>query len=513
MKVYWKALFGYGFVFWIILCLTDLLGVTHLNKYKENLDDLYEQPWAMQHLENKLDGFHYGGMQFGWSLLLWNTLTFIISMLVCSFIRSSVLLFRSLCKSYKAPEVPPLNQYENKSLSKIPVLVNKALTRNSDTTLLPLRTNYSKELSCPNLLCRASGSSASVSTCRTLFRKDIYFCAPSGLSQEDQLEKQCKRLKQELHRLQTVSLKEHAILSRKLEAIVKERNELSRQFSVSKKENRAAKQQLEELLLEKGQLLKKLENAAKEFKSNTKTKKLALAKLEEVSGTAEELRQQLEQVSRDKEILDKKLKLLESEYNKLHERFIASQQKLYDEENLPERDENCVKPAKVLASVSQTEVDMRNIQEKIKRLEKNLENLNCGSVDLLASELSLSFDNNSASDSQNKHSSWTNYSLLSSGSTPRQTGYWSDKVADLISRNKRQFAKIHELAVKMQEKTGWLGGRPEEEEEVEVSSDSEDAEPKRMVSSSLAFKNFLKSLNKLDAAKKEQPSSNSEVYF
>lgn len=51
------------------------------------------------------------------------------------------------------------------------------------------------------------------------------------------------------------------------------------------------------------------------------------------------IRQQLEQVSRDKEILEKKLKLLEIEYNKLHERHIASQQNIYNNNhNLPERD-------------------------------------------------------------------------------------------------------------------------------------------------------------------------------
>jgi len=49
----------------------------------------------------------------------------------------------------------------------------------------------------------------------------------------------------------------------------------------------------------------------------------------------------LEQVSRDKEILEKKLKLLEIEYNKLHERHMASQQNMYNNNNnhnLPERD-------------------------------------------------------------------------------------------------------------------------------------------------------------------------------
>lgn len=109
-------------------------------------------------------------------------------------------------------------------------------------------------------------------------------------STEQHLELKCSKLREELHRLQTTSLKEHAALSRKLDSVNKEKKEISRQLAVAQKENRAAKQQLEELLQEKASLLKKLENATKEFKFNTKTKKFALARLEEVTGNVEELR-------------------------------------------------------------------------------------------------------------------------------------------------------------------------------------------------------------------------------
>lgn len=112
----------------------------------------------------------------------------------------------------------------------------------------------------------------------------------SPYSIEQQLEIQCKRLREELHRLQTTSLKEHAVLSRKLESVNTEKKELVKELAVAQKENRAAKQQLEELLQEKTALVKKLENATKEFKCNTKTKKVALAKLEEVTNNVEDLR-------------------------------------------------------------------------------------------------------------------------------------------------------------------------------------------------------------------------------
>ncbi|KAL1494610.1 hypothetical protein ABEB36_010181 [Hypothenemus hampei] len=377
--------------------------------------------------------------------------------------------------------------------------------------------------SCPNLSIKRSKSTLSSATdvspkiCRTLFKKDIYFTNKPGLTNEQELELQCQRLKEELHRLQTASLTEHAILSRKLDSVIKEKKEISKQLCVAQKENRAAKEQLEELLQEKNSLLKKLDSATKDFKSNTKTKKFALAKLEKVTNNVEELRKKLEQVSRDKEILDKKLKLLENEYNKLHERYISSQEKLLitngNNENLPERDfnntldkqsyfekfgfndmENSIPPtiqqtANILASVSQTEFDMKKIQEKIKQLEKNLENLHAqnnefpiNNFHIPESELSLSVIDNT--DSQNKigDESGTTFSEISNGNSPR-IKHWSDKVAELVGKNKHQLAKIQSLASKMQEKARFLGNIKEHTESAETldSSESDDSKPKRLI--------------------------------
>lgn len=66
----------------------------------------------------------------------------------------------------------------------------------------------------------------------------------------------------------------------------------------------------------------------------------------------------------------------------------------------------------------------------------------------------------------------------------------------------------------MQDKVSFLGNIKENTESSQEldTTDSEEIEPKRLVSSSVAFKNFLKSLNKLDAAKKEHPTK-AEVYF
>lgn len=88
--------------------------------------------------------------------------------------------------------------------------------------------------------------------------------------------------------------------------------------------------------------MKRLENATKEFKCNTKTKKFALAKLEETTAAVDDLKQQLEQVTRDKEILENKLRMLECEYEKLQERLILNHGHNFLEyhENTPERDTN-----------------------------------------------------------------------------------------------------------------------------------------------------------------------------
>ncbi|ENN79208.1 hypothetical protein HUJ04_001806 [Dendroctonus ponderosae] len=554
MRICWRALIGYGFVFWAILCLMDLIGITHVHKYSKELDELYEKPVVVKKIEQQLEPHLAKGIRFGWSLLLWNTVTFVISIVICSIGRNVAWMLWSLYRLYRNKLVcSQLNQYTRNpgSVSRIPIMVKSARSSETNFSKPEPRSRIDVDKSCPNLLMQRSGSNRSsatdltTKTCRTLFRKDIYLCERPELSIEQQLEIQCKRLREELHRLQTTSLKEHAVLSRKLESVNKEKKELVKQLALTQKENRAAKQQLEELLQEKTALVIKLENATKEFKCNTKTKKVALAKLEEVTNNVEDLRQQLEQVTRDKEILDKKLKLLEIEYNKMHERFIASQQKLYDRSNnehLPERDtdnekhyymetfsfgelDSTIPPdiqqtAGVLASMSQTELDMRTIQEKIKQLEKNLEKLNVssslefsGSLDQLESELSLSTIDNTT-DSQHKlDESNTTFSELSDSNSPKQK-FWTEKTTELVGKNKTQFAKIQALASKMQDKVSFLGNIKEKAETIREldTTDSEGIEPKRLVSSSVAFKNFLKSLNKLDAVKKEHPTK-PEVYF
>lgn len=127
------------------------------------------------------------------------------------------------------------------------------------------------------------------------------------------LEKQRHLMREEMLSAQAASLKEHAMLSRKLEAVLREKRELSKQLAIAHKENRAAKQQLEELLSEKTCFLKKLETATKQLKANNKTKKLAFVKLEESQAIIANLKLQLEEVMKEKDVLERKIVGLEEE--------------------------------------------------------------------------------------------------------------------------------------------------------------------------------------------------------
>lgn len=128
------------------------------------------------------------------------------------------------------------------------------------------------------------------------------------------LERRCSELREELLSCRAAALKENGTLSRKLEALAREKRELSKRLAISNKENRAAKHQMEELLSERAVLLARLDGASKEFKANTRSKKAALDKLEEAQATIEKLEMRLEQVTRDKEVLERKLRAVEQEF-------------------------------------------------------------------------------------------------------------------------------------------------------------------------------------------------------
>lgn len=134
------------------------------------------------------------------------------------------------------------------------------------------------------------------------------------------MEKHCSKLREELLNQKLSSQKENCLLQKKIESLTKEKRELSRQIATAQKENRAAKQQLEEIATEKTGILERLDSATKEIRMNTKTKKNTLDKLEEALHTIDKLNKKLEQVSRDKEIIENKFKILDTEYKQMQEK-------------------------------------------------------------------------------------------------------------------------------------------------------------------------------------------------
>lgn len=151
------------------------------------------------------------------------------------------------------------------------------------------------------------------------------------------MEKHCSKLREELLNQKLSSQKEHCHLQKKIESLTKEKRELNRQLVISQKENRAAKQQLEEIATEKAGILDRLDSATKEIRVNTKTKKNTLDKLEEALHTIDKLNKKLEQVSRDKEIIENKFKILDAEYKQMQEKTDCYFMRNFDIQE-PERD-------------------------------------------------------------------------------------------------------------------------------------------------------------------------------
>ncbi|CAH1154282.1 unnamed protein product [Phaedon cochleariae] len=525
MLVHWKSLLGFGFAFWILLCLNDFLGGKNHGYYMEYETDSDNDI-------TKDSDWRAIVSKFGISMLIWNTITFIFSLIFCYLITTLGRFIWRISWSSRIPSenainqllsTPIISEQPSTSLSKIPVIIKPLPTnsRSSDTDL-KMKPKVHSDASCPNLLPKRTPSnmshctSMSLPQCHTLFKNNKLFSptAEENDKLDRHLEIQCTKLRSEMVKLQASFLKERSIISRKLETAGREKKELSKQLTVAQKENRAAKQQMEELLQEKGVLIKKLENATKEFKSNIKTKKYALAKLEEVTTNVDNLKQQLQQVSRDKEILENKLKVLESEYEKLQERFILSNQTNFSgsQEHAAERDMSATKDRNTAGNsetfngaggntastkdsslVSQADLDMKKIQVKIQQLEKNLENFNKADPNnqngaQTESEISLLTNN---SDTMRRTEDDTDYSEYYFPS-PR-IRFWGGRAGDVIQT----------LARGMNEKVRFLDNIKERcETEIDEYSSQESLDdircPTRMVSSSVAFQNFLKCLQPSD---------------
>lgn len=69
------------------------------------LDELYEKPVIVQkleqHLEPHLNKIQYKGVKLGWSLIIWNAVTFVLSIVLCSLGRSLIWICWGAYNSYR----------------------------------------------------------------------------------------------------------------------------------------------------------------------------------------------------------------------------------------------------------------------------------------------------------------------------------------------------------------------------------------------------------------------------
>ncbi|XP_057657075.1 uncharacterized protein LOC130894343 isoform X2 [Diorhabda carinulata] len=522
MFIHWKSLLAFGLIFWLLLCATDLFG-GHPRGYIYNVED-YDLLYEALYME-KLDRSENVILKlrdFGALLLLWNFATFVCSVIVCQFVKSCWWLIFNVkiktilwkCLTLNFARTNSLSKI-NSTVSKIPIKIKPAPLTSLQVMDLKKRLALKSDVSCPNFLRERTCSNLSDSTtksaprCHMLFRNNKIFIPPKEERFMDT--RQITKLRAEILRLQSKFQKEHSDLLKKVDIANKEKKDINKQLLAIQKDNKTARQQIEELIQEKGMLLKKLEIATKDIKSNTKSKKAVMTKLEELTISSETLKQELEQVSRDKNILENKLKVLQGEYEKLQERIILPSDVNFREDyhvNTPERDTNdrninntnTNKMEKTQSigrfsektdieqqSISQTELDMKNIQVKIKQLEKNLENFNAEKPEFNFKksdpELNLNFGDN-----KNVYDEDTDNDYFFPNTSPRLR-YWSGRAGDVIQS----------LASKVNDKVRCLNNIKEKcETEVDEYSSQESLEdlrtPRRIVSSSVAFQKFLKNL-------------------
>ncbi|KAK9876955.1 hypothetical protein WA026_015989 [Henosepilachna vigintioctopunctata] len=465
---------------------------------------------------------------FGLTMLCANVFIFLFSIifrsvakLISSVIRKEVMKSEQVTTTepIKLEQVKPLPPEIKTKLDPIPSTTSE--------TVIKVKKVPTTESSCPNLSSPCKGQLDQ--SCQTIFH------APIFTKQEQTLKSECAKLREEVLSVRSTSLKEHALLSRKLDSMAKEKREISKRLGVVQKENQVAKHQLDEMMEERKSLQKRLDNATKEFRVNTKTKKVALAKLEEISATVDDLKRQLEQVTRDKQILQGKLEMLRNEYEQIQERMRMMQLKearmcndrsiamdtdraerdetRKDEEKLNIEESTCESSQCSLIHnlskesiflpyvISQTEVDMKNIQTKILQLENSLKEFTSKSdsaceIGDITNESKLEMKKILSLNEPERLEELSNDILSRTGSdvTCRKT-YDEIKVDMLRSALKEKIRVLENIKEKGDDSSVTFGFSETTfgDEDLDKSSE-ENISASRIVSNSEAFQRFLKSI-------------------
>uniref|UniRef100_A0A1Y1LJF4 Uncharacterized protein n=1 Tax=Photinus pyralis TaxID=7054 RepID=A0A1Y1LJF4_PHOPY len=353
--VNWKKLISFGFVFWVLLCSFDTFFVDPLSKLYciSNDDEEIDAPISTDDViesvsvaeEIQITAEKSG---IGWCLFIWNAIAFVTTIMACIGLKLARNWYLLSKNNETRAEISTVEEADRKSsVSKIPVLT------------------------------AASRSTVNLDGDKDFFLKSSTFTDLSVRSSRSEMtskymEKQCSKLRDDMIAMQALSLKEHNSLSRKLESMAREKRELCRQLMLAHKENRAAKQQLEELLTERTLLLKRLDSATKEFKTNTKSKKTTLAKLEETQVTISNLLKEVERFQAERNEFQKKSRTLALENQQLKEHIVTFEDRL--EREIASK--TTTKEQKLdLEELNQSHKDVQKVQMRLLNLEQSLDKL------------------------------------------------------------------------------------------------------------------------------------------
>ncbi|CAH1134214.1 unnamed protein product [Ceutorhynchus assimilis] len=586
-KIGWSTLIGYGIIFWVFLCLTDLLGppYTDVITVKE-IEELCRKPDLNQPEFTTSQLF----------IVIGNSLLVMLTMVLCTmFIITSRIAWSifSKCRN-KEPfsKTCSLNQYPEQASSRnIPVSSSnknvevqtkvdnllKRYGRNLDVTAKTSKTcllnecptekvessrkipfiwdqspnkNGDVQKSCPNLVAKRSGNNLetidhTAKTCRSLYRTNLSIPENGDLGTEEQLNIECETLKEEMHRVQNFSIKEHSYLSRNLVDALKENKELTKQIVVLTNENTIFKKQIRYLFQQREMLTQELELAKVQFQSFLEKSQAVEAKFKQFSDNIENLKKNLVQAFENHKVLEYNLLVSDIEIIKLNSRvtkmLIRWQQPLsseldYRTKQLLEIDDKngsyvrknmaiscgeckknptqCTDPNQ--NAVTRSAMDIMKIKEKLKELEEHFENL-----------ASTSDDDNSS-----RNSLEPKVTLSGTAIGSLKTNEIQEKL-NKLEKNARNLTRVSDKYDQNSTKssddhdnTNTTYATMEIQDPIRIhlakckqfgnmrtgSTPNFIQEPKRLVSSSIAFNNFMKNLNKFDAPKKII-SINQGIYF
>ncbi|KAF5282351.1 hypothetical protein FQR65_LT14340 [Abscondita terminalis] len=310
MYVKWKLLLSFGTIFWITLCLYDTYFIDPATKFYYSDSDEYgwlatvseDEINTEAMISNSVERMSENKYSFGEYLLFWNVLIFLSTVVFCL---CSKLITNHLWLKNKTKEIFHNEVTKKTAGSKIPIfsIGPKSISNflgNTDYTVMRSSINLDSTPSKDELTSKY-------------------------------MEKQCAKLRDDMISVHSSSIKENATISKKLEAALREKRELCKKLNAINKESTTARQQVDQLLNEKCSLLERLDCASKEFKQNTKSKKAALAKLEESQANVALLMKEVERYQTEKSELENRFKQLDIENQQLKECFYSENGPNHDE--------------------------------------------------------------------------------------------------------------------------------------------------------------------------------------